>query len=45
MDGDQANRIICNMEDPKEMANALLKVALRSRECTDNVTICVVNLN
>eukprot|EP01091_Cochliopodium_minus_P021059 TRINITY_DN946_c0_g1_i4.p1 TRINITY_DN946_c0_g1~~TRINITY_DN946_c0_g1_i4.p1 ORF type:complete len:766 (+),score=279.21 TRINITY_DN946_c0_g1_i4:362-2659(+) len=45
MNDSQAYRIIKGMTDPKEMANILIKTALKSRDCNDNITVCVVNLN
>ena len=44
MDGEQAFRIIKGLTSASEMSNTLIKTALKSRECNDNVTVCVVIL-
>lgn len=44
MDGDAAFRIIKGMDSSSEMSNLLIKTALKSRECNDNITVCVVIL-
>jgi serine/threonine protein phosphatase PrpC len=42
--GQHAYEIIKDLTSAEEMASSLLKTALKSSKCTDNVTVIVIKL-